>query len=277
MNGNLDNTKRYSVVKQFPSLSKKFNFMAKLGESLYSYAERTPSLKGKCEEELMYKFVFFHMMLKAMKSLKAMYELLQLGCVEDAIIILRSIQEILINMLYIQKDPFQRSRLYAEYDFYVRWRRYELSKEIYPAESIAPPEDQPDALSILKREYDRIEKNYRRPYSWSGKSILDMARDVQRDKIYELTYAKHSDYVHSNPNSASRYVQEHGDGLIVDMDPKSEGDFIPEMVDACVHTVEIAKLFNQAFNAGFKNDIEELEKEFMEIFEVDKKKHQSNP
>jgi len=143
--------------------------------------------------------------IKAFKTYWAMMKLCNQCFVQDAGILLRSLFETLVNILYIGKsDPEKRAKLYIEYDHMAR--KDQLDKVEKWLESHPDLQNSmPDKITTLK-SFNEVRNNYPHKRYWSGKTMQQMAYDVKLEYDYDLVYWFLSNLHHSGVRSSSEYI-----------------------------------------------------------------------
>ena len=135
-------------------------------------------------------------------------------------VIVRSLFEVDVTAHYITREPRERSRRYIEYEHVVKKKkleaveRHRVSKDsswreglqlMYNSE-IAPKKAQ------IEAEYNRVRSKFEGPKggrasSWSGKSLKQMAQEVDHVEAYEVFYADLSSFSHVNVMLANRFLR----------------------------------------------------------------------
>lgn len=160
----------------------------------------------------LYKLSTDFLLRKSFKSYCALQELLFLGYVQDAAVILRSILENLISTLYINKrDEESRARLFMEYGWVVKKQQIDkIEKLLMKGASHSSVKNNlqrslPDKSKILP-EYNRVKNNYPNEYKWAGISLAQMAEEVGLGLDYELEYWYYSLLTHPSADSSREYA-----------------------------------------------------------------------
>jgi hypothetical protein len=200
-----------------------------LGWKLAELAERQVTDVGclaGTEEEVMWQHISHFILIKSAYSYRALLTLLREGLEHEALVLLRSLVEALINLMYIAKDPHQRARLYLEYDFVARHRVLGALRRHGRSESGAVYrrilESSPDKANELTAEYQRVKPHYKNEYLWSGQSISQMAESVGMGWEYDFVYADCCARAHAAANSVNDYFRATEDGLLADLRPSFE-------------------------------------------------------
>jgi len=145
-------------------------------------------------------------------------------------IIDRSIFEVMINAHFITKDPTQRSRQYIEYEHIIK------KKEL---DTFQKHRDTTDALwhefiglvlehelsaqaSVINESHEKVKKRFQRTTkkgkeisfeNWAGKSIREMACEVDHEIEYDIFYSGLSSFTHANVRLADQFLRFSPSGL----------------------------------------------------------------
>ena len=149
----------------------------------------------------------------------------------------RAIFETLINARYISIDPLNRSKQYIDYGKVISkknidaiYRHCNTSnlnwKEII--NYIISNEYKTERVNLINDEYNKIKSSYEHikngkkiKYSnWSGKSIRDMACDVNHEIEYDLFYRDLSSYTHANVKLADQFLNKNEQGFYWTLKPE---------------------------------------------------------
>lgn len=142
----------------------------------------------------------------------------------------RSIFEVMINAHYIARDPTQRSRQYIEYGHVIKkntletfqkhrnttdalWHEFIGLVLEHELEVLAPKIDE---------EYEKVKTRFQRTTrkgktitfpNWAGKSIREMACEVDHEIEYDLFYSDLSSFTHANVRLADQFLRFTPSGL----------------------------------------------------------------
>jgi hypothetical protein len=141
-------------------------------------------------------------------------------------VVARSLFEVDVNAHYLSGDPVARSRRYIEFEHVIRKstleaiERHRASGESSWREALqlmynheyAPRKAEIDA------EYDRVRAQFenakgKRATNWAGKSIREMAADVDHLEAYDIFYADLSAFTHVNVMLANRFLRLQNDDI----------------------------------------------------------------
>jgi hypothetical protein len=141
--------------------------------------------------------------------------------------IIRSMFEVEITARYISKEPNARSKKYIDFSNVLRKQEVDaIIKHKDTDRSEWRPSLQLQYKHIWEKQVDDINKNFDKVRSefeekskrgrthsfqnWSGKSIKEMARDVNQELEYEIEYSKLSSFVHADIRLAGRFLKAKG-------------------------------------------------------------------
>ena len=163
---------------------------------------------------------------KAYKTHDAIMILCAEGYGEDAAILVRSMFELLITLLYILKDPTdERVYRYYSYDWVLRKKMFDyaktkpdLVKEM--EDRVANPKVGDTNVEEVMKTAIEVQDKYKYTRSgWSDKTIYDMAVEVGRVDNYKTIYALQSQIAHTAVRVMNDYVKESGSGLNIMVGP----------------------------------------------------------
>ena len=152
-------------------------------------------------------------------------------------LIARSLFEIDVNAHYISADPVARSRRYIDFEHVIRkntleaierHRKSQASSWREGLQLMYNMEYAPHKVRI-EEDYDRVRSQFesargKRANNWAGKSIREMAREVDHLEAYDIFYADLSAFTHVNVMLANRFLRLKEDGPMWSM-RASEFDF----------------------------------------------------
>lgn len=135
-------------------------------------------------------------------------------------LIVRSLFEVDVTAHYITQEPKSRSRRYIDFEHVIQKKaleaveRHQASEEpswreamqlIYNNE-YAPRKAKIDAdYSRIRSQFE--DKKGRRCKTWSGKSLYQMAKEVDHVEAYDIFYADLSSFAHVNVMLANQFLR----------------------------------------------------------------------
>ena len=214
---------------------------------------------------------------KAYKTQAAILLLCQQGYGQDAAILVRSLIELLITLLYILKDPTdERIQRYFAYDWIMRKKMYNYGKT------------KPEILEILKERnqnlkqgdnpIEEVEKqaiamqtkyNYKK--DWSDKNMREMAEEVGRVDLYLTVYRLQSQIMHTAPRVMNEYVVNDGKGITIEVG-QNERWVEETLVTTFDCFYNIVGQYDKLLKLGFATKLDEIAKRYVEqVGEINKK------
>jgi hypothetical protein len=139
--------------------------------------------------------------------------------------IVRPMFEIDVRAHYITLKPTIRAQQYIEYGRVIEkqqmkaWGKHRNSKkpDWHEAMNIAWHKEWAQRESDINSKYNTIrskfEKNNKPFRNWSGKTIRDMAADVDHEEAYDIFYADLSSFTHADVRLADRFLQLNSNGI----------------------------------------------------------------
>lgn len=171
------------------------------------YKKAYKDLTNKIEETYSGKkltipsYIRLGLLAKYCKSLQAIYWLEQKGYAEDARIILRTLFEIFVTLVYCEENSEERYKRFFDYNVFIRAKyieeNYDAIKEIFKLSL--------KELDVKKEEFrDKYHSN-REKYHWNDLSVKKLCEELdslyKTEKytcLYLTVYMKYSDYIHPN-------------------------------------------------------------------------------
>lgn len=168
------------------------------------------------EDMLLLPFLYL-----AAKSLRTHQSILQLadhGAGLDAILLSRSMFEVTISVMWISKDPVPRLQAFMEHGANVM-------KKFQDMVARYPDLETPEILVQLEKQkphVDRLASDVQSrtgstAWNWSGKSLRQMAIDLDYQRHYDFIYGLTSEVEHSSVASLPFYVTHGDDGFKANM------------------------------------------------------------
>jgi hypothetical protein len=157
---------------------------------------------------------------KAFKTYRAINLLVEQQYHQDAVVLARTIFEILLQVLYVS-GPAERGELFLKHDPVDRYYLYiKLLKHPDLVEGIV---NRTAELEILKGQFDELEADYRKNKGWWGSDLRSLAESLGSEKDYLRVYPLYSTLVHSTSTSVKHYVLEIDHRLELDIGPSELG------------------------------------------------------
>lgn len=154
-----------------------------------------------------HKTLFYLQVIKLHTSFGAVIELIKRGYGIDAMILVRSMLNNLINCMWIMdRKQKTRAKKFINYNFVLRNKSLDIAKK-YPNQldhfkKVTDEED--EIVSSYKKVAGQFKTNLNR---WSGISIHQMAKETKREWDYDFVYALASSLEHSDIQSLNQYIE----------------------------------------------------------------------
>lgn len=201
------------------------------------------------------------------------------GYGEDAAVLVRTIFDLLINLLYITKDETEgRITRYLDHDWILRQKTYEYAKtkpelvKIMEERALNPLPTDTSPEEIEKRAKEAQEKHKYNNVSWSDKSIRAMSEEVGRLDAYLTVYRLQSQITHTATRVINDYVKIGKKGFTVEIGP-SENWISESLVSVFDFLYSIAGEYDKMLELGFDKRLDAVaEKWVNQVDDLNKKK-----
>ena len=234
-------------------------------QDLFDFSENTIEkshnfLVGEKAATLEKQVTLFHFA-RAVYLLDAIYRLCAQGFATEAMVILRSLLNLYINIKWLTSGDSKKSfERFAEFEVVFK----KLAIEAVIKYGTIKDEIKNDNLNIHDKEFDRVMKKYnlgkkRDLFCWSGKSLFRMATDVNLEKEYSIIYSKLSSMEHTGPESVKNYL-EHSEerGFTIKAGPRDENiDLV--LVTALEYYFKVQEITRKIFGldcSALENDVQ---------------------
>ena len=144
--------------------------------------------------------------------------------------IVRTMFEIDVNAHYITKDPLNRALQYMEFGRVLNKRKVDVcskhrnSKDpqwqeftnlMWNQHWARQERDVIGKYEAIAAKFTHKDKKGKRPFqNWSGKSLRQMAEDVNHLEAYDIFYAELSSFAHGDVHLSDRFLRHDNDGHI---------------------------------------------------------------
>ncbi len=140
------------------------------------------------------------------------------GLGREAGILLRSMFEATINVLWIAQDPEARLDRYAAYRYFAAEQYRDLGERLPSREGQSQEQreqyEKESEQVRLRAKSAKDQYGFRKGAYWSGKTLKAMAKEVNWLPRYEAIYKIYSDVMHSNIGSSQDFVTSNESGAI---------------------------------------------------------------
>jgi len=144
--------------------------------------------------------------------------------------IVRPMFEIDVNAHYISKDPIIRAHQYIEYDYIVKKRQMDACTKHMNSNKpdwregmeMTWKDDWSDIQQEINSKFDLVHSRFEKVTkngkhilynNWSGKSIREMAIEVDHEEAYDIFYADLSSFTHVDVRLADRFLRLNRSGM----------------------------------------------------------------
>jgi len=144
--------------------------------------------------------------------------------------IVRPMFEIDVTAHYITQEPSTRAHQYIEYESVIKkqqmdaWEKHRNSNkpDWREAMEMAWEHEWAQRQSDVNSKYDSVRSNFEKLNkkghrilfrNWSGKSIRDMAVEVDHEEAYDIFYADLSSFTHADVRLANRFLRLDPNGM----------------------------------------------------------------
>ncbi len=223
-------------------------------------------ISAKSEIELFTKTVFG----RACKNHYAIVLLCEQGYGEDALILTRTLLEIMITYAYITKaDSEQRFARYKEFEKIIRKRganyinqKSELSSEF----SKRTGGELISTLKNLNEECERLVDEYGDSfkYHWSGKKIIELLKDIEREDLYETVYRLQCSHAHVDISGMTSVLSLRDGSVEIDIGA-SHNLVLKSLVIAFDIFFHILNGISEDSGWNLGDDLKKIEQEFLQV------------
>lgn len=155
---------------------------------------------------------------KAFRTFRATKILCEQGYGPDALILCRTLLELVFNMLFIQeKDSVKRAEMFTEFEWVVKmqgWERESVASEssktkieIEKAKELGIDKKIAENYLNTLKKYPHFKKNYYSPFGWTDEKPDEIAKRFNMFYYYRIVYWMASHFSHTTANSLASYVK----------------------------------------------------------------------
>ncbi len=236
-------------------------------QALFEFSKDTVNksldvVAGQNADTLEKQVILFHFV-RASYLFEASNKLCLEGFATEAMIILRSLLNLYINIKWLTSgDSENRFERFCDFETVSKKLAIDNVIEFGDIDEEFKDDDftvHDDDFKKVKEKYNL--KNLRDFYNWSGKSIYQMAADVDLEKEYKNIYGKLSSTEHTGPDSVRDYLDDSENGrTIIKKGPRDEKiDLV--ILTALGYYFKVKVILHNTFEIDWP-DSEEVEKQF---------------
>ena len=257
---------KYSIIS---NIDNKYKALISFNQELRSITESVldQTHTGKGPKDHIVAFAVGRMY----KSQEAILELCKKGYGEDASVIVRSVFELLVTMLYILKDESDETAYrYFAYDWILRKKMYsyvlsndEILNEVKRREQNPNPNDG-NVSQVLEQAKLAQDKYQYKNNRWSDKSIEEMSKAVGLWRAYKTIYALQCQFAHNLPRIFNDYTNTDGFGFeyYVGLSENWVEENLVITFDFCYHFL-IAT--NEHFSLDLQDKLNDISKRYIDV------------
>jgi hypothetical protein len=186
--------------------------------------------------------------------------------------IVRTMFEVDVTAHYIAQSPVERSQQYIDFEHVLNKRKMDIydkhrnsnNPQWRESMDFAWQEYGLSKQAKINSEYKAVRHNFETvnkkgkatPFqNWSGKSIRQMAIDVNHEEAYDVMYTELSSYTHVDVRLANKFLRIESDGLSWSQGSR-EFDVGNVFRDAATFLTCFLELFANQFNVWNKDDLD---------------------
>lgn len=153
------------------------------------------------------KTLLYLQIVKMHTSFGATIELIKKGYGIDAMILVRSTLNNLINCAWImERKQKTRAKKFIKYNFIIRKKSLDLAKK-YPAHLNHFKKILEEGKEVIS-SYKKVKKLFKKDFNkWSGITISQMAKESKKEWDYDFVYSLASSLEHSDVQSLNQYIE----------------------------------------------------------------------
>lgn len=223
--------------------------------------------------------IFLFIFTRSLKTYASVLSLCERGYGQDVATLLRSLLENLITAKYILHNPRKADGLAKRFVAYkwVIFKRHlpEQEKEFLHATSEEKTVFEHKKNAIMKNVAE-FKRNFnvtsdRALVTWSGKTVRDMAKEINQDLVdeYDTTFRLCSRFSHPSILGDKEYLIQDGTNLIFSPLPSGIG-IVPNLSKAIKYTLEFLATINSLFLSPENHVLQELADDLQKILTMGK-------
>lgn len=150
-----------------------------------------------------YSYIRLGLLCKYYKSIKAIYRLDSEGFFEDANIILRTVFEDFITIMYCESNPKNLYRRFFDYNVITRLQYVIGDNEVTELINVIKKEE----IEEMKKRKNEFKRNYkaRKIFNWNNMNVLGLCKKLDKyykttfyTSMYIIVYKNNSEFIHPN-------------------------------------------------------------------------------
>lgn len=224
--------------------------------------------KNTVQRKMPYKFLMYNMLIAKIRLQRSIFYLLKEGEPMSALLVLRTLFEILVQYLYIKINPVKYSINYMQFSY---WQIKKLHEKGFGYINVQGSKDTEEWLEQTKKQFETIETKFlhkKKPFTWwHGMRFVDICKKVDSkwpgkydlEKMYNGLYGFLSIESHGGPLSLGKLVN----GEFGNLEPRLESESIHQEVITglvCNFTYEYYRIFIGVYNLRKREKLNSLKK-----------------
>lgn len=216
---------------------------------------------------------------KATKSYYAAKMLCEQGYGTDALIIERTLVELLISVKYIlEEDSEERAKKFASYEWVLKYQNIHYDRISLFSFKILPQDEMDRRDAKIREEYENTCNVYptfkKWGLPWTGEKTHITAKRLGLETYYQIVYSMASEFIHPTPSSARHYLEQVAENhKSIKIGPSP--DFIEEaLATLMVLMLDIVVVVNDVFELGKNDKISEFQSQFQGRADIKKKQRE---
>lgn len=205
---------------------------------------------------------------RAAYLLDAIYTLCLHGLANEAMVILRSLLNLYINIKWLTAGDTQK-RFERFADFEVVFKKLSMDEIVQHGDIW--DEIKKDDLTMHDNEFEKIKTKYNLKerkdfFNWSGESIYKMAKDksVNLEKDYKIIYGQLSSIEHTGPDSVRSYLDNSEKGKTKIKAASRDESVDKVLITALEYYLYVKAITHKLFDVSWDN-MKSVEKEFLNL------------
>lgn len=213
MNKNTENLGQFKDYKTAKDLIASF---IEFGEELEQEARYILN-RNQIQRKWPYKFLMYNILIVKIRLQKSIFILLKEGEPMSALLVLRTLFEIIVQYLYIKIDPVKNSINYMQFSY---WQVKKLHVKGFGYINVQGHDDTEEWLKLIKKQFETIETKFRHKNKmklftwWHGMKFIDICKKVDEkwpkkydlERMYNGLYGFLSIESHGGPLSLGKLV-----------------------------------------------------------------------
>ena len=246
---------------------------------LYQLVKKIMSQAAQLDTRIPYHAILAYFSVRAARIHWAITRLCREGSGPEALILLRSFLNLLIDLRYISDDLDTRSRRYLRYGELVRAEGWDVYKRWYIEGPFASTRNQ--ARQERQRKLDQelvghhllLTKefpNWKR-LGWADCTIRERAKRVGEEYAYDSVYRIGSAMDHGSPSGSRYFMRDKGGEFLGRLGPIA--DLVPQvLVSSCDYLYKVMQLWCAEFNPNAQDSLLEWNREAASSFASPRKR-----